>query len=196
MDHPEIFKLIIGYTLVGAFVFTVIVTCLSLVGVVRFASQNQQKRLFQVLIVELVVGALGIFFQLVSLNPAKTTAHIAERTAQEADLSLARKTATELRRSVAPGSAKLALRFRIYTPATGVFRLFLDGREVAIGPGELAAQVVEGEHVLQWVVASSPGSRYSVAIISPATLIFRTEHAIDASGRDAGVHWFSLGPTS
>jgi hypothetical protein len=47
----------IGWTIVGGFVFTMIVTCLSMVGWVRFADRSQQKRLFTLLIVEVVVGA-------------------------------------------------------------------------------------------------------------------------------------------
>jgi hypothetical protein len=53
----EMMKLALGWTIVGGFVFTTIITCLSLVGWVRFADRAQQKRLFAVLIVEVVVGA-------------------------------------------------------------------------------------------------------------------------------------------
>ena len=49
--HASIIQLIVGYTLTGALVFSVIVTCLSLVGWIKFADQAQQNRLFIVLIV-------------------------------------------------------------------------------------------------------------------------------------------------
>ncbi|HVS17722.1 MAG TPA: hypothetical protein VMT18_03905 [Planctomycetota bacterium] len=52
-------QLVVGWTLVGGFVFTVVVTCLSLVGWVRFADPAQQRRLFAVLVVELIVGVGG-----------------------------------------------------------------------------------------------------------------------------------------
>ena len=52
----EMMKLVIGWTIVGGFVFTVLVTCLSLVGWIRFADRKQQQKLFYVLIVEVVVG--------------------------------------------------------------------------------------------------------------------------------------------
>lgn len=59
--HIEIVQLIVAYTLTGAFVFTVIATCLSLVGWIEFKFAEQQKKLFSVLIVELVVVCVGFF---------------------------------------------------------------------------------------------------------------------------------------
>jgi hypothetical protein len=67
-DYPEVVKLIIAYTLTGAFVFTVVVTCLSLIGWVKFANQKQQRRLFVVLIIELVTVCLGFFSGLLTFN--------------------------------------------------------------------------------------------------------------------------------
>ncbi len=52
----ELMQLVVGWTLVGAFVFTVIITSLSLVGWVRFADKSQQKRLFHALVIEMVLG--------------------------------------------------------------------------------------------------------------------------------------------
>ncbi|MBX3479080.1 MAG: M15 family metallopeptidase [Caulobacter sp.] len=68
----EIIKLIIAYTLVGAFVFTVVATCGSLVGLIKFADNGQQKKLFAVLVVELVVICVGAFANLLNLNPIAT----------------------------------------------------------------------------------------------------------------------------
>ena len=70
MAQEEILKLVIAYTLVGALVFTVIITCLSLIGWVKFASKGQQRTLFSVLIVQLVSGSLGVFFGFLKLDPA------------------------------------------------------------------------------------------------------------------------------
>lgn len=50
-------KLVIGWTIVGGFVFTMIVTCLSLVGWIKFADPRQQQKLFYALIIEVVVLA-------------------------------------------------------------------------------------------------------------------------------------------
>src|SRR4051794_22468299 len=59
--HAQLIQLIVGYTLAGAVVFTVIVTCLSLVGWIKFADASQQNKLFGVLIVELIVICVGFF---------------------------------------------------------------------------------------------------------------------------------------
>lgn len=52
-------QLVVGWTLVGGFVFTVVVTLLSLVGVVKFADPRQQRALFGALVLELIVGVGG-----------------------------------------------------------------------------------------------------------------------------------------
>lgn len=67
--HIQLIQLIVAYTLVGALVFTVVITCLSLVGWIKFADQSQQNKLFAVLIVELVVICMGFFADLLKLNP-------------------------------------------------------------------------------------------------------------------------------
>ncbi|MDB5471888.1 MAG: hypothetical protein JWR84_3448 [Caulobacter sp.] len=72
----EIIKLIIAYTLVGAFVFTVIVTCGSLIGLIKFSDPDQQKKLFTVLVVEVVVICVGAFANLLNLNPIATANNI------------------------------------------------------------------------------------------------------------------------
>ncbi len=69
--HIELIKLIVAYTLTGAFVFTVAMTCLSLIGRIRFASEAQQKKLFYVLILELTVVCVGFFSDFLKFNPSK-----------------------------------------------------------------------------------------------------------------------------
>lgn len=69
-------KLVVGWTLVGGFVFTVFVTCLSLVGWIKFADPQQQKKLFQILIVELVIGLGAKFLGGVTFDPKTVSAEI------------------------------------------------------------------------------------------------------------------------
>ena len=57
----ELIKLIIAYTFTAVLVFTAVITALSLIGKVRFAEQAQQRTLFRVLIVELVIVSIGFF---------------------------------------------------------------------------------------------------------------------------------------
>jgi uncharacterized protein YcbK (DUF882 family) len=81
--HIEMLKLVIAYTLVGAFIFTVVATCLSMIGVIKFVNPRQQRKLFAVLVVELVTICLGVFANLLNLSPVQTAekvqAPLAER---------------------------------------------------------------------------------------------------------------------
>jgi hypothetical protein len=61
MPHVQIIQLIVAYTLAGAFVFTALITCLALVGVISLPEPSQQKKLFYVLLVELCIGCVGFF---------------------------------------------------------------------------------------------------------------------------------------
>jgi hypothetical protein len=61
-------QLVIGWTVVGAFLFTTVITCLSLVGWVKFADAKQQKKLFSALILEVVVAAGGSATGLIQLD--------------------------------------------------------------------------------------------------------------------------------
>lgn len=76
--HAQLIRLIVGYTLVGALVFTVIITCLSLVGWIKFADQAQQTKLFGVLIVELVIISVGFFGGLLKFDPQQVEQKIRE----------------------------------------------------------------------------------------------------------------------
>lgn len=74
--HASIIKLVIAYTLLGAFIFTVIITCLSLIGKVTFADPKQQNKLFSTLVVELVVICLGAFSNFLNFAPRRVQAQI------------------------------------------------------------------------------------------------------------------------
>jgi hypothetical protein len=69
--HGMIIKLAIAYTLVGAFVFTVVVTCLSLVGWIQFADSGQQQKLFYIVIAEVAAIGVGYFSGLLKFDPAQ-----------------------------------------------------------------------------------------------------------------------------
>ena len=52
-------KLVAGWTIVVAFIFTTIVTCMSLVGWIKFTYKRQQHGLYGALILELVIGTVS-----------------------------------------------------------------------------------------------------------------------------------------
>jgi hypothetical protein len=79
INHVQMIQLIIAYTLVGAFVFTVVITCLSLVGWIKFANKKQQQKLFAALIVQLVIGCVGFFTQLLQFNPSTVANELVEQ---------------------------------------------------------------------------------------------------------------------
>jgi len=76
--HAQLIQLIVGYTLAGALVFTVVVTCLGLVGWIEFKDQSQHNKLFTVLIVELVVISVGFFAGLLKFDPKSVEQKIRE----------------------------------------------------------------------------------------------------------------------
>ena len=59
--NTELLQLTIAYTFSAVLVFTAVITALSLIGKVRFSDPSQQKTLFRVLIVELVIVSVGFF---------------------------------------------------------------------------------------------------------------------------------------
>jgi hypothetical protein len=95
-EHSEIVRLTITYTLLGAFVFTVLITCGSLIGVVRFADSKQQKRLFTVLIVEIVIICLGVFADFLKFDPLAVERGIVDKTVPDGQLSYYKRANTFL----------------------------------------------------------------------------------------------------
>jgi len=67
--HALLMRLVIGYTVVGAFVFTVVVTLLALMGWVKLPDRKQQKYLFYAVIGEIVVLCLGQFTGVLQFDP-------------------------------------------------------------------------------------------------------------------------------
>jgi uncharacterized protein YjbI with pentapeptide repeats len=69
--HYQLIQLIVAYALVGAFIFTTIVTCASLIGWIKFKSPSQQKTLFRALIIQICVAGAGFFANVLKFDPAK-----------------------------------------------------------------------------------------------------------------------------
>jgi hypothetical protein len=72
--HIEIIKLVIAYALTGSFLFTLVVTCLSLINVIKSIDKKLKRKLINVLIVEVAVIAAGSFSDLINLDPGKASA--------------------------------------------------------------------------------------------------------------------------
>lgn len=72
-NHIRYIQITIGYTLMIAFVAIVIITIASLVGWVKLVHEDQQYKLFEIFVVELVIGALGFFTVTFLKVPVKRT---------------------------------------------------------------------------------------------------------------------------
>lgn len=71
--HRAVIQIALGYTLAGVIIFTAVAVCLSLVGIVEFKDEQQQKTLFRVFVLELL-GTAGAFFAgFIDLNPREAT---------------------------------------------------------------------------------------------------------------------------
>jgi len=75
-NYGMIIKLVVFYSLTGAFVFTLIVTCLSMIGVIKTLDKTLKKTLYKVLIVEVCVAAVGAYANLLNINPLKVSEEI------------------------------------------------------------------------------------------------------------------------
>ena len=76
--HRQIIQLILAYSLTGAFVITLILTLLSLVGVIKLANEAQQTKLFSVLIIELAVVVVGFFGNFIKFDPKEVSNEVRE----------------------------------------------------------------------------------------------------------------------
>jgi hypothetical protein len=68
IDHEALMRLVIGWTCVGVFVCTAVITLLALVGVLNVEKEVRDK-LYTSLIVEIVVIAVAVFAGLIKIDP-------------------------------------------------------------------------------------------------------------------------------
>jgi hypothetical protein len=56
-----IIQQVITWTLAGAFIFTVTITCLGMIGIVKFPNKEHLNKLFYVIIIEVAIASVGVF---------------------------------------------------------------------------------------------------------------------------------------
>ena len=91
-DTVYLWQLVIGWTCVGVFVCTAIITLLAMVGFLKM-DPGERGKLFAVLIVEIVVVGVALFANLIQVNPAPVQEEVqavaaAEETVQTLSPSL------------------------------------------------------------------------------------------------------------
>lgn len=85
MSNVYLMQLIIGYTCVGVFVCTSVISVLYLAGFMKIDPAHGNK-LFAILIVEIVVISVGSFGGLIKLNPQPVSAELSAGKQAETDL--------------------------------------------------------------------------------------------------------------
>lgn len=86
MDHTEIIKFIIAYTFTGVLVITAAFVTFSMVGWIKFSDKSQQKKLFNLLIVEIIAVGIGFYADFMRFNPSAVIESVVE---QANDISIA-----------------------------------------------------------------------------------------------------------
>ncbi|WP_205502451.1 hypothetical protein [Rufibacter psychrotolerans] len=196
MNHPEIIKLVISYTLLGVLVFTAVITCLSLIGLVKFADSKQQQKLFYALIIEIIGGSIAVFFNFLSINPQSVANRIGDKAVQNADLSLAKEVTKEaisskIGNSVSEGM--ITVTGRVTADNANLIRLMLDGYDVSVDQVSNTFRMkvnARSVHFLNYFISGSRGTKYLIEITSPESAIWSFEGMIDESGRALGSHSF------
>jgi hypothetical protein len=91
-DTVYLWQLVIGWTCVGVFVCTAVMTLLAMIGVLKM-DPGERAKLFAVLVVEIVVVGVALFANLIQVNPAPVeeevkATEVAEATVQKLNPSL------------------------------------------------------------------------------------------------------------
>jgi hypothetical protein len=119
-DQVYLFQLIIGWTCVGVFVCTAVITLLSIIGWLRIDT-DIRNRLFTALIIEIISICLAVFVGLVQVNPAPVQQEI-KQSAQAQETLQAIETPTTANATTdgpapsqpTPAAAETAITPRVY----------------------------------------------------------------------------------
>lgn len=192
-SHVAIIKLVIAYTLIGAFIFTVIATCLSLVGIVRFAKHSQQSKLFGVLVVELVIICVGVFANLLQVNPKETQRQVARPfgVATEAAKRQAKVSGVQLQTvalaGLKPEAADLAMKLVELAQSKGIELRVISGYRSPEQQADFFASRVAGVKIS----AHNTGLAFDVMVVEDGAEILDAEkyQLVGALGKSLGLVW-------
>ena len=192
-QHIQIIKLTIAYTILGAFIFTAIITCLSMVGVVNFAKPSQQSKLFTILIVEIVTVSVGTFYNLLEFNPREVQREverplIAEATVAKEQTTAARtKLQQEVLAGLKPEAAGLALLLLEQAKAKGIELRIISGYRSPEQQAELFAKKLSATRIS----THNTGLAFDVVVIADgkATFDAKKYDAVGELGKSIGLVW-------
>lgn len=80
-----------------------------------------------------------------------------------------------------------------FTTTADLFMALIDDKKLTFTSGKAKRDIKEGvDHALTWFVRGAPGSKYTLEITAPPDAKFKAEGVIDASTKDAGLHWIRV----
>lgn len=191
--HIPIIKLLIAYTILGAFIFTVLATCLSLVGLVKFARPSQQSKLFTILIVELVTICIGVFANLLEFDPKETKREVerplveATETAKNQATSARAKLQDEVLAGLKPEASGLALLLLKTAKERGIELRLTSGYR---SPEQQAELVASGRSAAR-LSTHNTGLAFDVVVIGngQATFDQKKYERVGEIGKSIGLIW-------
>jgi len=75
-----------------------------------------------------------------------------------------------------------------------LWKVLLNGSAVAFNSGSASVKLAPGQHTLQWFVRGGVGASYALEITAPPESILKHTAVLDASEKDGGHAWFTVGP--
>lgn len=188
MNHVETIQLAIAYTLLGAFVFTVVITCLSLVGVVKFANPQQQRRFFVALILELVVGCVGFFLDFLKLDPTAVSRNIASSARAELGQDIART----IQRANAPQEMP-SIQTTFILGGGARVSLAVDGKAFEVQSSQRTTLFLPpGDHLLTWVAVPLLNDNWEIKAEAGGQSFLQLRGQLSGGEPRAGVQPFTV----
>jgi DNA repair exonuclease SbcCD ATPase subunit len=172
----EIMKLVIMWTLIGAFIFTVIITLLSMIGVVKFADRKQQGKMFAVIVVQVAVVCVGVFTGKLQASPAKAVEKV-QQPLKEENKTLTREK-TDLEGEKATLASQLTDTKQQFASVQESLQQVTQEKDAALGQYKLAMQQTEElKDRFSKLTAAAPDNRSDEYRAQIAELTARLQNA-------------------
>jgi len=173
----------------------VIATCLSLVGIVKFAKPSQQSKLFVVLVVELVTICVGVFADLLQVNPRETQRGVerplvaATHSAKQQVKDAGSKLQEEVLAGLKPDAADLASKLLQQAQGRGIELRLIAGYRSPEQQADLVSRGVSKAKI------STPNSELAfdvvVVVVEGGVAVFDAKkyEPVGAIGKALGLVW-------
>jgi hypothetical protein len=81
-----------------------------------------------------------------------------------------------------------------FTKTADLFMALIDDKKLKFTGGVATRDLKENiDYALTWFVRGAPGSTYTIEVAAPPDAKFKHAGTIDASTKDAGLHWIRVG---